>query len=81
MGEVKTIKDVDDETWVRFKDLASENNSNLGPFFKAVLQEYEKTRKTFWNDILNGEKTLSDKEAEDFEALVEQTRKEYGFRE
>ncbi|MBI4140703.1 hypothetical protein HY485_02585, partial [Candidatus Woesearchaeota archaeon] len=80
-SEVKTIKDVDNETWARFKELASENNSNMGPFFKTMLKEYEKTTKIFWKDILTRDKILSDKEAEEFGEITKNVREEYGFRE
>ena len=80
MADVKTIKNVDDTTWFEFKNLASENNVNLGVFFKTLIDDYEKNAKSFWKDILEGERILSDKEAEEFEKTVKQHRKEYGFR-
>ena len=80
MTEVKTIKDVDAQTWAEFKSLAAKNKLKLGIFFKIILKEYEKTAKVFWKDILEGEKILSDKEADEIEDTVKRIRKERGFR-
>ncbi|MBI4141625.1 hypothetical protein HY484_01730 [Candidatus Woesearchaeota archaeon] len=80
MTEVKTIKDVDDETWLTFKTFAAKNDLKLGLFFKTMLTEYEKTTKTFWKEILAGKKILSDEEAEELEKTTTHVRKEYGFR-
>ncbi|MFA4887610.1 MAG: hypothetical protein WC595_05325 [Candidatus Nanoarchaeia archaeon] len=80
MAEIKTIKGVDDETWRDFKGLAVKEGLNMGILFKHMLKEYEKSRKTFWDGILGGEKILSEKEAEGMEKRVIKMRKEYGFR-
>ena len=80
MAEVKTIKDVDEETWAEFKSMAAKNNVKLGTFFKTLVKGHTKNSTAFWNTILKGEKILSDKEAEELEAAVKSVRKEYGFR-
>ena len=80
MTEVKTIKDVDDATWAEFKSLSSKNQVKMGIFFKTLLQEYEKTTRTFWKDILEGEKILTNAEATEIEDFVKYMRKEHGFR-
>ncbi len=80
MAEIKTIKDIDDESWAEFKSLAARNKMKLGSFFRMLLGEYEKTSKFFWKDILYCEKILTDKEAEDMENIIKEVRKEYGFR-
>ena len=80
MTEVKTIKGVDDETWSEFKSLAAKEKVNLGVFLKNILKEYEKSRAPFWKRIFEGEKILSEKEADDIENLIKTKRKESGFR-
>ena len=40
----------------------------------------EKNMNHFWNNILNGEKILSDKEAKEMENVSERIRRESGFR-
>jgi len=80
MTEVKTIKDVDSETWAEFKSFAAKNNVKLGIFFKTLVKEHKKNSSAFWNSILKGEKLLSDSEAKELESSIKNVRKEYGFR-
>ena len=80
MVEVKTIKNIDEETWAEFKSLAAKNKVKLGIFFKILLKEYEKNSRLFWNEILNGEKILSDKEAEGMEEVVKELREKRRWR-
>lgn len=80
MAEVKTIKNVDERTWGEFKHLAGRNKVKLGTFFKSLVHNHERRNKTFWDTILNCEKILSDKEAEEMEEVTTKIRKEYGFR-
>ncbi len=79
--EIRSIKGVDGETWREFKTLAAKNNLKMPLLLKAMLKEFEKKSEDFWNDILNGEKNLSDDEAEDMIKILEESRKERGFRE
>ena len=76
----KSIKDIDDQTWLEFKSLAAKYNLKHGEFFKMLLKDYEKDRQEFWNKILNGEKILDDDEANELLKLIMKGRKEYGFR-
>jgi hypothetical protein len=78
---IKTIKGIDDSTWAEFKSLAARDNTHLNTFFKKMVHEYKKKSDRIWDDILHGEKILSDKEAEDMLSLVHKMRKEPGFRE
>ncbi len=80
MVEVKTIKDIDEDTWNTFKELAAKNNTKLGNFFKTMVKEYEKNVESPWEIILSGKKILSTKEALQLEKSVKEVRKEYGFR-
>ena len=80
MAEVKTIKNIDERTWGEFKHLAARNKVELGTFFKNLVHNYERRSTLFWDTILNNEKILSDREAEEMEAATKRVRKEYGFR-
>ncbi len=80
MSEVKTIKNVDENTWAEFKSLAAKNQVKLGMLFKTLVEEHERNSVAFWEDILGGEKILSDNEAEELQEVVHRLRKEYGFR-
>ncbi len=80
MAEIKTIKEVDDKTWTEFKFLAHKQNVKLGVLFKSLVHNYEHRNAAWWNTILNHEKILSDKEAEEFEEVSKRIRRESGFR-
>ncbi|HLC88544.1 MAG TPA: hypothetical protein VJG49_00765 [Candidatus Nanoarchaeia archaeon] len=80
MTEVKTIKDVDEDTWAEFKGYAARNKVKLGTFFKTLVTNYEKENASFWGKVLKGEKILSDKEAIGMEETSARIRKEPGFR-
>lgn len=79
--EVKTIKNVDEETWREFKTLAVKNNIKMSSLLKIMVKEFEKNNEVFWNEILNGEKLMSDKEAEEMRIITSKIRKERGFRD
>ena len=79
--EVKTIKDVDEETWREFKTLAVKNNVKMSSMLRIMIKEFEKNNKDFWNEILNGKKLMSDKEAGEMKTITMRLRKERGFRE
>ena len=79
--EVKTIKGVDEETWREFKTLAAKNNVKMSSMLRIMIKEFEKNNKDFWNEILNGEKLMSNKEAEEMKIITMRLRKERGFRE
>lgn len=78
--EIKCIKGVDEETWREFKALAAKNNMKMSSLLKVVIKEFEKNKHTFWDDVLNGKKLLSDKEAEGLSESANKLRKERGFR-
>ena len=80
MSEIKTIKEVDDETWLEFKGIANKNKVKLGVLFKSMVGEYKKNSEKVWKKILTGEKILSDREAEELEKTVTSIRRDYGFR-
>lgn len=79
--EVRCIKGVDAKTWMEFKSLAVKNNLKMSLLLKVMLNEFEKRSEDFWNDILNGEKNLSNNEAKGMVEVINESRKERGFRE
>ncbi|OIO41307.1 hypothetical protein COU56_02335 [Candidatus Pacearchaeota archaeon CG10_big_fil_rev_8_21_14_0_10_31_9] len=79
--EIKTIKNVDEETWREFKVIAAKNNVKMSALLKMMIKEFEKNNKNFWNEILNGEKLMTDREAEEMKRITANIRKEKGFRE
>ncbi len=80
MAEVKTIKGVNDETWATFKSLAAKNHQTAGSFFEKLVAFYQKQGDTWWDEILNAGKILSDEEANDMRKFTKKLRKRRGFR-
>lgn len=78
--ETKCIKDVDEITWREFKSLAARSNMKMSILLKVMIKEFEKNKGTLWNEILNGKKLLSDKEANELIKATSNLRKERGFR-
>ena len=78
--EVRSIKNVDEETWKSFKVLATENNLKMSFLLKMMINEFKKNSKDFWRKILNGEKNLGESEADDMLKSILELRKEKGFR-
>ncbi len=77
---IKTIKNVDEETWYKFKKLAVKNRIEMGELLNKMIKEYELKSDKFWKDILYSRKILSDKEAEFLLNHTKILRKEPGFR-
>ena len=80
MAEVKTIKGIDEEVWSEFKSLAAKDSVKMGKLFEKMVVEYKKRSVSFWDDVLNGPKIITDKEAKAIEESLKKIRKEYGFR-
>ena len=81
MTTVKTIKDIDENTWFEFKSLAAKSRMKTGKFFEKLVEEYKNKTDATWDKILNAGKILSDKEAQDMENFVKKLRNERGFRD
>lgn len=79
--EIKTIRNVDDETWKNFKVLSTKAGVSMAILLKLMVSEFEKINKKFWSSFLSGEKLLTDEEAEDMIKISIGLRKERGFRE
>ena len=79
--ETKCIKYVDEETWKKFKNLAEKNKINMSVLLGIMVNEFEKSNRKFWNEILNWNKLLTDEEADEMIKITKEFRKERGFRE
>ena len=77
---VKTIKNVDDETWKILKDLASRRRLKMGSVLKYAIREYAKKPEKNLSSIIPSKPILSNKEAEGMLKMVKKLRKEGGFR-
>jgi hypothetical protein len=77
---IKTIKNVDDETWHKFKMLAAKDNIEMGNLLKSMIKNYEDKSNNIWKEIFEVEKIITDKEAEILLKRSKEIRKEYGFR-
>lgn len=80
MESIRTIKNVDEETWNNLKIISKRNRMNMGKTFRLIINEY-RGKNNFWNKILNNKKILSDTEAKAIMENVRESRKEKGFRE
>ncbi|MBU3923596.1 MAG: hypothetical protein KJ592_01650 [Nanoarchaeota archaeon] len=78
--EIKSIKGIDSQTWNTFKATAIKNNIRMSMLLKLMLSEFNKNSKTFWDNILNDDENLTEKEANDIEKITSNIRKEKGFR-
>lgn len=74
--EVKTIKGIDEETWMKFKVLAAAKRVTMGKLLTTMVKEYEKYANDVWDKILNSGKILSEKEAEEMHTITRKIRKE-----
>ncbi len=79
--EIRSIKGVDKETWKKFKELSEKNDLKMSILLKIMVNKFEAESKNFWKEILNRKKNLTDKEAQEMLKVMNETRKEYGFRE
>lgn len=78
---LKTIKSVDEETWIKFKTLAAKKNLTMSKLLASMVRDYERRADEVWDKILHSGKILSDNEAEDMHKMVRKMRKERGFRD
>ncbi len=78
--QVRTIKNVDKETWNKLKTIADTNKISMGKLLEKMINEYKNTSKEFWSEVLSEKKIISDEEARALRKQVLLVRKEYGFR-
>ena len=79
--KVRTIKNVDDETWKALKEMASRRKLRMGSMLREIAKEYKRKPSDAWERILNAKPILSESEAENMLRTVEKIRKERGYRE
>ena len=60
---LKTIKGVDEKTWNEFKSLAAKRGIRMGKLLEHMIDSYVKDSRHKWEILLNGEKLLSEEEA------------------
>ncbi len=77
---VKTVKGIKENKWLKFKSLAAEKNMPMGSLLELMIDDYSGHADAFWEKILSGEKILSNTDAEEIEKLTKELRKEHGFR-
>jgi len=78
--KVRTIKDVDEETWKTIREIARRENLKMASLLKEMTKEYRLKPSTAWNKILNTKPILTKKEATAMLKTVAKLRKESGFR-
>ncbi len=78
---LKTIKNVEDAVWYKFKTLAVKNRLGMGELLGKMISTYEKETTKFWKEVFEGEKLLTEKEAQEMQAHVKDLRKMRGFRQ
>ena len=74
--EIKTIKGISEEKWMKLKILAARKRMPMGKIVEDMIDHYEKHSNKIWDKILYGEKIISDKEAEELHKLTKKIRKE-----
>jgi len=77
---IKTIKDIDEETWTKFRTIAVKQRLKTAQLFKRMVELHENSADAVWEKILHHEPLLTQAEATVWKKRVAQGRKEYGFR-
>jgi len=78
--KIRTIKNVDDETWKQLKEMARRRRLKMGALLKEIAMEYKKRPSDSWNNILNVRPILAKEQAEAMLKMVVKIRKESGYR-
>lgn len=79
-SDVKTIKGVGEDSWNSLKSLAARNGRTMGEMLGQVILDYTDRSEDFWKKVLDGERLLSDREADELLEFTKKLRKERGFR-
>ena len=74
--EIKTIKGISSEKWIKLKMLAAKNKLSMGKIVENMIDGYESHTRDIWDKILHSGKILSDKEAEEMHKITKKLRKE-----
>ena len=78
--KVRTVKDVDEETWRIFKESASRRNMKIGVLLRHLARDYERTELKSFSSFVPKIPILSEAEARELENTTKAIRKEHGFR-
>jgi hypothetical protein len=79
MGEVKTIKGVDEDVWAEFKSIAAEEKKNMGVLFEDIIKFYkEKKSKKVWENILTVKEPMNEYEAKIVKERIKNFREDFG---
>lgn len=78
--EIRSIKNVDNLTWKKFRVLAIQEGVSMASLLKKMVQTYEKKKSAVWGMIFEKSGSLSYKEAKEMEKGLNYLRKEKGFR-
>jgi len=78
--KVRTIKDVDEETWRTIREISRREKLKMGTLLKEIVNEYKSKRSSAWERILNTKPFLTEKEAAGMLRTVKKLRKEAGYR-
>lgn len=80
----RLIKNVKKSSWMELKAEAAKHDMRIGEFLEYLVEEHKKIeneKKTNWDIILKGRKTLSNSEAEELKRKISIFEKIYGFEE
>jgi len=78
--KVRTIKDVDEETWKTIREMARREKLKMATLLREMAKEYRSKPSAAWNRILNTKPMLTKKEAAAMLKTVAKLRKESGYR-
>ena len=78
---IKTIKNVDEETWRMLKELAKKRKLKMGGLLREITSEYKKKPSDSWSKILKTKPSITLKEAEIMLVAIAKIRKEDGYRD
>ena len=74
--EIKTIKGISNEKWMKLKILAAKNKMAMGKLVETMIDNYENYAESIWDEILYGKRKISNKEAEEMHKITKKIRKE-----
>ena len=74
--QIKTIKGISDEKWIKLKMLAVKNKIAMGKLVENMIDNYESHIDKAWNKILYRKEKITDREAEEMYRITKKLRKE-----
>ena len=78
--KIKTIKNVDEETWKTLKEMASKRRLRMGTLLKEITMGYKRRPSDSWDKILYAKPILTKREAKAMLKTIAKLRKESGYR-